>query len=357
MRAHGARERALLVAEQLRLEQALGHRAAIDRDEGLVAAGARAVDRARQQLLARAALAGDEHARVGPCDHVRLRQLLLHERAARDDLGAPVLVRGAEARDAQRLLHLVQQLLLVDGLGEESEGAHLRRLHRIGNRAVCGEYNDLQPRPAMLQLLEQPDAIHLIHAQVGDHEVGTEAARGGERLNAALGGFHVIALRAQADREEAQQAGVVIDHEDAGVAFTGLIHCVDPSLRLLRLFRERSMLAIASSFARASSSSLCSFAFSSASASSLRLSAAVRSRSSWSASAWRRWFSAVSASCRSVARIVTTAIARSDASSVSGVASTSRSNCSARGASKPGCPGVASTSAYSSSWLGVGAVS
>jgi hypothetical protein len=78
------------------------------------------VNRARQQLLAGAALAGDEHARIGACDHVRLAQLLLHDGAARDDLRAPVLVRGAEAGDAQRLLHVVEQLLLVDRLGEES---------------------------------------------------------------------------------------------------------------------------------------------------------------------------------------------------------------------------------------------
>ena len=140
------------------------------------------MDGARQQLLAGAALAGDQHARIGAGDHVRLGELLLHGGAARDDLGAPVLVRGAEAGDAQRLLHLIEQLLLVDRLGEEAEGAHLRGLHGIRNRAVGGEDDDLQPRPAVLQLLEQPDAVHLVHAQVGDHQVGPEAAGGGERL-------------------------------------------------------------------------------------------------------------------------------------------------------------------------------
>ena len=148
---------------------------------GLLLARARAMDRARQQLLARAALAGDEHARIGAGHHVRLRELLFHRGAARDDLRAPVFVGGAEAGDAQRLLHLVEQLLLVDRLGEEAERAHLRGLHRIGNRAVRGEDDDLQSGPAVLQLLQQPDAVHLVHAQVGDDEVGAEAARGGER--------------------------------------------------------------------------------------------------------------------------------------------------------------------------------
>ena len=49
----------------------------------------------------------------------------------------------AEAGDAQRLLHLVEQLLLVDRLGEEAERAELRGLHGVGNRAVRGEDDDL----------------------------------------------------------------------------------------------------------------------------------------------------------------------------------------------------------------------
>src|SRR5256885_7219539 len=66
--------------------------------------------------------------RIGSRDHVRLRELLLHAGAARHDFRAPVLVRGAEAGDPQRLLHLVEKLLLVDRLGEKAERPHLRRL-------------------------------------------------------------------------------------------------------------------------------------------------------------------------------------------------------------------------------------
>ena len=57
----GAGEGALLVAEQDRLDQVLGHGAAIDRDERLGAARALAVDGARDQLLADAGFALDQH--------------------------------------------------------------------------------------------------------------------------------------------------------------------------------------------------------------------------------------------------------------------------------------------------------
>src|SRR5204863_282959 len=59
----GARERAPLVAEQLRLDERLDDRRRVDGDEGLVAARPLPVDRARDELLARPALPRDEHRR------------------------------------------------------------------------------------------------------------------------------------------------------------------------------------------------------------------------------------------------------------------------------------------------------
>ena len=50
---HGARERPALMAEQLRLEQRVGDRAAVDADKRLARARAVAVDRPGDQLLAR----------------------------------------------------------------------------------------------------------------------------------------------------------------------------------------------------------------------------------------------------------------------------------------------------------------
>ena len=71
--AIGARvgEGAALVAEQLRLEQRVGDGGAVDRDERLLGARRVEVQRARHQLLAGAALAGDEH--VAPTQPERRR--------------------------------------------------------------------------------------------------------------------------------------------------------------------------------------------------------------------------------------------------------------------------------------------
>src|SRR5439155_21622808 len=63
-RSDGAGEGTALVAEQLGLEETLRDGGAIHGDQGAALARARAMNRLRQQLLARAALALDQHREV-----------------------------------------------------------------------------------------------------------------------------------------------------------------------------------------------------------------------------------------------------------------------------------------------------
>ena len=81
-----AGEGALLVAEQDRLDEIVGDRAAIDRDERLGAPLAGAVDGARDQFLADAGLAFDQHRDGGGRGLLGAAQHRLHARAAGDDV-------------------------------------------------------------------------------------------------------------------------------------------------------------------------------------------------------------------------------------------------------------------------------
>ena len=80
----GAGERALFVAEELRLDQALGQRRAADFDERLLGPQRVVVNRVRDELFAGARFAADERGRVRGR---HLRHLLVHlpDRAARPD--------------------------------------------------------------------------------------------------------------------------------------------------------------------------------------------------------------------------------------------------------------------------------
>src|SRR5260370_27069883 len=77
----GAGEGALLMAEELGSDEAGRQRRAVDGDEGPFAIGRALMDRAGNQLLAGAALAGDQHRRVGRAELADLIIDPLHARA------------------------------------------------------------------------------------------------------------------------------------------------------------------------------------------------------------------------------------------------------------------------------------
>src|SRR5262249_46324873 len=134
---HGPGEGALLVPEQLALEQALGKRSAVETQERLAMARRVAMDDLGEDLLAAARLAEEQDADL-PRGHA-LGQLvqLDHRRIADDDrLGARPRVAGA-----QRLARAIEQ--------------------RLGRARVAREGGDAVAQPpaflrqASLQLLAQ----------------------------------------------------------------------------------------------------------------------------------------------------------------------------------------------------------
>ncbi len=100
----GARERPPLVAEQLRLQQRLRQRAAVDLHERPARPLRPRVDGARHQLLPRPRLAVDVDRRVGGGDLLDRLEEGAHLRRLAHDLGKPVLARDVVAqRRALRL--------------------------------------------------------------------------------------------------------------------------------------------------------------------------------------------------------------------------------------------------------------
>jgi hypothetical protein len=122
-RAKRVGERAALVAEQLALDQVLRNRPAIDRNERPLAPPTRLVDRVRDQLLAGAVLAENQHGRVG-------RRHALHElEHLPDRLGLaddPVV-----ALEAARAIRLLLQLDAAHVQRALQHHAELRQLDRL----------------------------------------------------------------------------------------------------------------------------------------------------------------------------------------------------------------------------------
>ena len=222
----GAGERAADVAEQLRLEQRLGDRRAVDLDERHVALRAAVVNGARDELLAGAGLAGDEHRALGIGDALGPADDLLHRPAAADDavvvelfvaLAAQVAVLGAQPLVIERAADDDQQLVDLERLLQVVERAELHRLDRALDRGVRGHHQDLGPlalgRRADV-LADQVEAAQLRHDVVDDEEVerplGQQplASRGLRRLD------HLVAGVAQRPAERLEDLLFVVDEQD-----------------------------------------------------------------------------------------------------------------------------------------------
>ena len=84
------------------------------------------------------------------------------------------------ARIGQALLHAVHQVVVVERLFKEIEGAPFQAVDGHRHVAVAGEENHRQARRqvALDQLVEQGDAVHVGHAHVEQHAVagGVEVA-------------------------------------------------------------------------------------------------------------------------------------------------------------------------------------
>ena len=233
MRLHCAAERAARVAEEFRLEQRFGNRAAIDAHERPRAAAARAVNRVRQKLFAGSRFAENEHARIGVGNEPCLPQQVLHPRATGDDASAPFAARlprrlGSVTGQSHRIRDFLQQLLAVEWLGKEGEYAALRCRHGVGNRPVRGQDDDRQRRMLAMDRVEQLQPVDPGHPHIGDDRRRSRDCERRERCLAAVGGAHTIPRRGQPQADQLEQVRIVVDQQDVG----GLCHgSIDPSRR------------------------------------------------------------------------------------------------------------------------------
>jgi hypothetical protein len=148
---HGTRERPALVPEQLRLEQRVGYRPAIDGDEGFPCALAVTVDRTGDELLSRPAFPDDEDggSRIGGVRDLFVH--LQHWRCAADEathgtsrrLGRLGLMRPLSERAFNHSLHIGDDERLADVV-------ECPRAHRFDRSFKRAKSADQQHRRALV---------------------------------------------------------------------------------------------------------------------------------------------------------------------------------------------------------------
>ena len=206
------------MAEQLGLEQAFLQAAAIDGHQFALGAPAALVDRAGDHFLAGAALALDQHRRIGRRHHVDHFTQLEHRRAVADQRTgtqrmqlAPVEIAGVCQRGivegaANREFEFVE----VDRLGQIVGGAAANHRNRVADRSEAGQHDD---RVLARQLGQHLAALGIGQLVVEYHEVGFDPLEQGSRLRPTRRRVRVESeIRTTAGNQAAEHR-IVVDHQ------------------------------------------------------------------------------------------------------------------------------------------------
>ncbi len=231
----GAREAALLVPEQFGLDQLVGDRRAVDRDEGSLRAGTRQVQVARGDLLAGAVLPEQEDGHVGVGRALQVPgnlapgRALAHGFPAAAQLALELAVLPLQGPRAQGVREADQEPVLFERLLQEVRRATADGVHRQGHVGVAGDHHHGRSAGAVSQGFEQLEPVHPRHLHVREDQVGALARRGLalqalEGLLAAFGGPHPVALVLQDHLHGDAHVGFVVDHQDGGGRLAALAH-------------------------------------------------------------------------------------------------------------------------------------
>ena len=174
-------ERALDVAEQLALEQRLGHRGAVDRDERAGRCRLRWwIARATSSLPVPLSPVISTVASVSATRSMRSYTFCIGAARADHldrgrDLGRPTwrsrLTSSRSARCCDGAREREPQRLDLERLGDEVVGAGADRADRRLEAAERGDHDDRHVGPIGDDALAQLEAVHALHVEVGDDDV------------------------------------------------------------------------------------------------------------------------------------------------------------------------------------------
>ncbi len=175
---------------------------------------------ARDEFLARAILAVDQHAAVGRRGRLDLlaqlphRQALAHHDELTIDPRPQRPVLGLEVALSQRVAHDEHRLLERQRLLDEVEGAHLDRPDRRLDVAMARDHHDLRVHFALAQALQRDEAIDTRQPDVEHDDVIRRAGRPIEALFPARGRLDVEPLVAEHAAQRRTDARLVIDNQN-----------------------------------------------------------------------------------------------------------------------------------------------
>ena len=215
------------MAEQLGLEELRSDRGSIERDERTIGARAVPMKRARDELLARARFAGNQHGKTRAREPADRAENLLHRGRLPEDAGnrrAGALRRacGAWRRGAPQEGDC---LVDVEWLRKVFECAAAIGGDRMFEIRMSRHHDDGQPGMVAPRDFEQAQSFRSRHAHVRQQHVGTARCERGERRIGVIEEPRLHARLAERAFEHPPDRSVIVDDPD----FKRLRHARSPS--------------------------------------------------------------------------------------------------------------------------------
>ena len=186
------------------------------------------VDGAREDLLARPALAEQEHHGLALGRAAGALDRSLDGGALADDrldlrveflLGEPL--RPLQFLALERFLDHQLEVTGRQGLGEKVPGAFLHRLDRLLHRRVGSHDDDRGLWRYLPGMSEHLEATHPREPQIQEHDGRSLGGELLDRPGAAGDGRHRISKQIQTIAQQEEDVQIVVDHQDPG---SGLVH-------------------------------------------------------------------------------------------------------------------------------------
>src|SRR5258708_7481968 len=218
-----AGERPLLVAKQLRLDQILGNRRAVDLDERPLRPLAVVMDGVGDELFPGPVLALDEDVRVAAGHALYQLEHFVHLLALADDVPEAELpfdlllqqeVLTDEVAPLDRALQHREQRVWLDGLLDDASRAPLHGFHGLWHAAIARDAANLDVAMDLLELAHQLQPVDIGQQHVGDDNVGLPGLEDFFAARADHRGPDFIALMLEQDLQPLDHRRLVVYGQD-----------------------------------------------------------------------------------------------------------------------------------------------
>ena len=213
-------KRPFLMPEEFALDQFRRNRRTVHLDERHVHPVALFVQPPGHQLLPRTVRPRDQDPRIGRGHFVDQGLHPLNGRRLAHDFRHVMYLasQGLDLLDLrpalQRVFDRHQHPVHIDRFFDIVERPFLDTLHRRVDISVSGDHHDRLIRMGLDQLVEQFDAVHLGHLDVGNHQFERFVAHHLISGRSVFGRFHRMSLHLQQLADDVADAPFVIDNQD-----------------------------------------------------------------------------------------------------------------------------------------------